>query len=395
MRDDHASPADEYGSPLRAVLLSMSGPVVALLPVFLVGAMAVQIREELVFGAAGIGLATGAFRGAGALAAIPLGRRVDRWGPMTSLRRSATIAILAALWIAFAARDLPTLLVGMVLGGVATVIAQPAANTLIMRAVDVRRRATAFGIKQTSPPLSGMIAGFAVPVIALTLGWRVAFGLVAALGAMMLLALRDRDRSREPRPPQPVTQPLGRRRFLVIIMVTFALADVTNNTATVFYVESAVRAGTPPGLAGTIFAVASLGAILTRLASGVVADRMVTGHLRLCAGLLLLGAVGMALLSTGDPTLMGVGAVLAFCGTWGFNGVFWFSVVSAFPHAPGRVTGVLGPAGLMGSSLTPALFGGIADQVGFRPVWLIVCSSAVAAAIGMVIADRELRRSDA
>jgi hypothetical protein len=33
------------------------------------------------------------------------------------------------------------------------------------------------------------------------------------------------------------------------------------------------------------------------------------------------------------------GVVLALAGTWGFHGVFWFSIVRAYPATPGRVTG--------------------------------------------------------
>lgn len=376
-----------------AMALATLGPVVALLPVFLVGAMSVQIRAELVLGAAGIGIATGAFRGAGALAGVPSGRMVDRIGPTAALRRSAAIAMGAALWLALMARDLPTLLIGMVAGGLATVIAQPAANSLLMRRIPTRRRATAFGIKQTSPPVSGMLAGVAVPLVALTVGWRWAFGLVAVGAAILMITLHVGGREGGSAPAQPrAGAQLGDRRLLVLLMVAFALADVTNNTATVFYVDSAVRAGTAPGLAGGVLAAASLTAVVTRLIAGVVADRMVRGHLRLCSGLLLIGAVGTALLATGDPTLMIPGAVLSFGGTWGFNGVFWFTVVSAYAHAPGRITGVLGPAGLIGSSLTPALFGAMADGVGFRTVWLAITATAILASIAMEVADRELRR---
>jgi MFS family permease len=385
-------PEGSHGSPVSAVALGTTGAIVAMLPVFLVGGMAVQIREELVFGSAGLGLAVGAFRGAAALTSVPLGSRVDRWGPMVSLRRSAALALAVSLGIAFTARSLPVLAAWMALGGVAVVMAQPAANSLIMRAVDVRRRATAFGIKQSAPPLSGMLAGIAVPVIALTFGWRWAFGLVAFVAFALLLFLRTGERGRVPRSIRADTPVLGDRRLLILLMFAFALADVTNNTATTFYVDSAVRAGTSPALAGTVLAIASLGAVLTRLVSGVLADRMVDGHLWFCGALLTVGAVGLALLATGRPALMAPGAVLAFCGTWGFNGVFWFAVVSAYSHAPGRVTGVIGPAGNLGSAVSPVLFGALADRSGFRTVWLLAFVTAIGAAFAMRAADAALKR---
>lgn len=378
----------------NAVAFGTAAAVIAFLPVFVLSAMVVQIREDLAFSAAGLGLAVGAFKGTAALLSAPLGTKVDGWGAVVSLRTAATLTLVSSLGVALFARSLTTLALWMALGGAAGVLAQPAANALIVRSVAMQRRATAFGIKQSAPPLSGMIAGVAVPAIALTLGWRSTFIVIAVSAALYLALLRSRDTVGVAQMQRDPSAPLGRRPLLIKLMIAFALSEIANSTTTTFLVASTVQAGLGPSLAGVLFAVASLGAVATRLVMGVVADRMVGGHLRACRTLLLGGALGLVLLSTGEPALMTVGAILGFSGTWGLNGVFWFAVVSTYPDSPGRITGLIGPAGLIASSVSPFVMGALADAFGFRPVWLATAAFAVIAGMAMTAADEELRRSN-
>ena len=51
-----------------------------------------------------------------------------------------------------------------------------------------RRRGAAFGIKQAAAPLATLLAGLAIPVFALTLGWRAAF-LAACLLFPLVVAI--------------------------------------------------------------------------------------------------------------------------------------------------------------------------------------------------------------
>ena len=51
-------------------------------------------------------------------------------------------------------------------------VGQPASNDLIARAVSSTRHGLAYGTKQAAIPLATMVAGIAVPVVAIPLGWR-------------------------------------------------------------------------------------------------------------------------------------------------------------------------------------------------------------------------------
>src|SRR4051812_2496431 len=66
--------------PLRAATGALTTTVAVSIPVFLVGGLAVQIGHELHFSPAGLGVAVSAYFGASALASVPAGALVERYG---------------------------------------------------------------------------------------------------------------------------------------------------------------------------------------------------------------------------------------------------------------------------------------------------------------------------
>jgi MFS family permease len=367
--------------------------VTALLPVFLTGAMAVQLTEELAFGSAGLGLAVAAFRSGGAATSVFLGRLADRLGAMRTIRLSALVATIAALGIALTVTRLASLVFWLAIGGSALALAQPGANRLLMAVVDPGKLGTAFGFKQSAPPIASLLAGAAVPIIAVTIGWRWAFGL-AALAALTLM-LRTATPPKPDLPPRKERakpEPLPHRWVIVLLAVGFGLGTSTSSAVTTFYVASAADAGSTSAFAGSVLAVASFSAIFARIAAGVISDRLMTGHLLMCASLVAIGSVGIALLATGTPALMAFGLHIALMGNWGFNGVFWFALVRSYSDAPGRITGAVSPGGLMGSTLGPLVVGLVVEATSFQTAWVIVAAVGVVAATTLALGGRRLRR---
>ena len=76
-----------------------------------------------------------------------------------------------------------------------------------------------------------------------------------------------------------------------------------------------------------------------RVALGWVADRITLG-LRSVAALLVLGAAGVAMLTTGIPSLVVLGTMLGFGAGWGWAGLFNLLVVRRYPSAPAVATGI-------------------------------------------------------
>ena len=379
--------------PRRAVAVGALATVVCSVPVFLTGAMAVQLTTELEFGPVGLGAAVAAFFAAMAVSSTHLGRLADRLGAILSLRLATVGASLGAGGIALLAVSWSSLVAWLVLAGTSAALAQPAANRLLINRVPRERLGVAFGLKQSAPPLASMLAGLAVPLIALTVGWRWAYGLAAGSALLMVAAVGRR-------PPVPLRArgdttrraPLRDRATLVVMASGFGLAFATSSALLGFYVDAAVRAGTAQRVAALVFAAASLAAISVRLLAGMVVDRTRVRPLRLCAALLVVGASGLLLLSVGQPSVMAAGAIFGLAGTWGFPGVFWFALVRAYPQTPGRITGAMAPAA-MGGVAGPVGFGVLAAGVSYAAAWATAGLLALLAAAAMLHGARRLGES--
>jgi MFS family permease len=126
----------------RVLVTTAAVSTACVLPAFLVGAMAVQLRADLGVSASGTGVAVGAFFAAASLASAPLGRLTERRGATRSLRAAAVIAAACQLGPAGLARSLPVLLAFLAVGGSANALAQPAANLLLARDLPVHRHPT-------------------------------------------------------------------------------------------------------------------------------------------------------------------------------------------------------------------------------------------------------------
>jgi predicted MFS family arabinose efflux permease len=379
-------------SPLHVLTVATVAVVVSLLPLFMVSALAAQLTEELAFGALGLGAAIATNRAAGFLLAPYMGRAVDRLGATASLRASAAIAVVASAGIALTARSWASLAVWMVLSSSSNVLAQPAANRMLARNMPPERLGIAFGFNKSAPPTAAMLAGFSVPLIGLTLGWRWAFVLAAMMAATVLFAVGPAPRRDGPAPARTALAPLSNRSGLVLLGAAFMLGNWANASASTFYVAATVRDGTSPSFAGVMLAVGGIAAIVTRLLMGILSDRMRANHLHLCTGLIALGAVGALLLSRGGTASMALGVVIALMGSWGFHGVFWFALVRLYPDAPGRVTGVVAPGGLLGHTIGPLVFGFVAEAVSYQAAWLVTVAAALLGATTMAAGARNVRR---
>lgn len=375
----------------RTLTLAMTGTVVSVLPVFLVGAHATGIRAELGFGAAGIGLAVAAFRLGAGVSAVPLGRATDRRGARSSMRAALIVSAICSLLIAMTVTTLLAFALILGLAGAAQSLSQPAANRMLANDVQPSQRGRAFGLKQTGPPVASMLAGLSVPLVAVAAGWRAAFFAVPIFAVVVLVGLRGRS------PAVRSTVRMGSgdadlpdRATVIVLSVAFALGNAASGALTAFYVDSAVLGGSAPERAATVLAVGSSIAVAVRIIMGVVCDRMEQRQLRLAAALLLVGSFAMLPLGRGTATASSLAFIVAMAGAWGFNGVFWFALVNRFPHAPGRVTGAVTPVGLAGSVLGPIGFGVLADQFGYALAWPAAAVTALSAALFMWAADVRL-----
>lgn len=383
------TPADRDAGPGRIVLSALAVTVACTLPLLLTGGLAVQLQQDLRFGVVALGGAIAVYRATGAVLAIPLGRYVDRLGPATSMRVATGLAAVACLGIAATAENWGILAVWLALAGVSNVMGQSGANISLTRAVRPRRQGIAFGLKQSALPAAGALAGLSVPLLALTVGWRWAFVATALLALGAGVAVPPAGEAMRRHAAEAVNRAASRRPFVLLAIGLFFGMGAAS-TLTAFTVDSAVASGIDVGTAGILLTGGSLAAIAVRLVTGVLADRRGGRHLPVVAGLLLTGSLGYVLMGVPRTVWFVLGVVLAFGAGWGFNGLFWFSVVRLNQATPGRATGLVMPGGSIGGMVGPLVFGGIASQWSYSHAWMTAASWAVLAGVFVILGRRQV-----
>ena len=374
---------------------------VTALPAFLTGALAVQMRADLGFDEAGLGLMVATFFLAASLASAPCGRLAERLGPAASMRVSSVMASASLAAVALFGQSLGVLLVCLAIGGLSNATAHPASSLFLARTIEPSRLGLAFGVKQSSVPAANLVAGLAVPAFALTVGWRWAFVAGAACAAT-LVALPPAGNGGRPAPG--VRTQSGARetalRPMLLLATGAAFAGAAVGSLGSFLVSSAVDSGIHEGHAGLLTAVGSALGIAVRVTLGVRADRWDRDHLLVVAGMMAAGASGYFLVATQSVLPVVVGALVTYSLGWGWNGLFNLAVVRSNPSAPGAATGITQTGVFVGAVFGPLIFGFIVDRASYTAAWLVAGGLSLAAAASVAFARRLLaldhvRRSDA
>lgn len=363
--------------------------VLAALPLFMVGGLAVQIKDEFGFSEAALGAAVTIGFVTGALTAPIGGRIADRVGPRWSIYVGSSMSVASLVGVGLVADGWGVMVAFLCLAGVGVAITDPGLAILVDRAIPVRRQGLAFGVKEASIPASTLAAGIAVPSIALTVGWRwsVAIGLLPWLLIIALLPrldVRPRPRRYASRGHPAAVPP--RKSALLLVTVAGGLGTAAATGVGIFLTDSSVSMGLSPASAGLLLATGSLAGIIARVATGVVADRSGGPQFKLIAMMLGVGAVTMAIGGTGNMGLLILGTIGTFTGGWAWTGLYFLSLVKLYPDRPGTVVG-LATAGLgLGNATGPLLFGVVAQQFSFGTAWLAAAAAAGLAAALMTAA---------
>lgn len=376
----------------RTVLAAALAAMLGALPVWLVSATSVLLRDELGLTEARLGVAVSTYFVVSAAAAWPSGRLADRLGARRAL--AAAVALTSAVVVALVTLAGDWWHVAGLLGvaGVASALVQPATNVAVVGGVSSGRQGLALGIKQAAIPAATLAAGAAVPTIALVAGWRAALALplVLAVGFAGLWPALPAGRASGARLAE--TDGGGRGRVpLLVLTLAAGLGVAATISASAFLVPALVDGGLGPGTAGWILSGASLAGVTVRVASGWTADRVGGSGLPGVAALMAAGSVGALMVATVDATpLIALGAALMLGAGWGWNGLFILSVVRAFPASPGRATGLTQVGVRAGGAVGPSLFGLAAVDGALRTGYLAVAGALLAGAVAMAWGRRRL-----
>lgn len=372
----------------RISLVVTLAAAIGLMPAFLLGATGVLVRADVVFGPGGLGVGIAAFFAVSSCTYVLGGRLADHIGAQAALRLGAFGTAVALIGIAGLARTWGHLLALLALAGVANGISQPATSLALVSGIE-GRRGLAFGIKQSAAPLATLFSGAAVPLIALTVGWRWAFaGTALAAVATGVFAPAT------PLLPQGTGRAVPGRvmlRPLVLLSASAAAAIAAATGLAAFFVESAVSNGIDPGTAGWLLVAGSLSGIATRVAAGWLADHRSLRPLKVSAVMLVLGAPGYALVAVGEtPAVLFAGVLIAYALGWGWNGLFLLSIVNAHPDSAATATGVVLTGIAVGAAGGPLMVGALATAASFTAVWWAAGALVLVASGMMLVGERTL-----
>jgi len=373
---------------VRPAALAIAAGAATVLPGFLVGALALQIRADLDVSVAAVAAGVTVFFAAGAVGAGPGGRLAERAGALRAIR-GCLVATAACLLAAALADSLALLLVPLAVAGVANAVTQPAINLFMADEVPLDRQGLAFGIKQSAIPAAVLVSGLALPLLALPFGWRPTFAL-CALGALAVAGVVRRSAARfvppPPRPPAPRPS-----KALVVTAIGAALGSAGPNSLGAYLVASAVDIGIAEGTAGLLAAAGSACSLVIRVALGHLADRRGDYGFGMVVALLAAGSGGFALLASDATAAFVAGTLIAFAIGWGWPGLFNLAVVDHNRDAPGAATGVTQTGIYLGAAAGPAVYGLLSVEVGYSAAWAVAGASCMLAAAFFAYAGR-LRR---
>lgn len=382
----------------RATAMAASTTVTAVLPVFLVGGLGIQLEQDLGMTSEILGAAAAAYWGTSALLSTTGGYAAQRLGSRNGMLLSATLGMVSLLGIAVLTPHWSWLFVWLGVAGVSNALAHPVSNGLIIHQVAPRNRAFAFGLKQVAIPAATLVAGISVPVFALTLGWRWAFGVAAVFAFLLLPVLircippsetiaiwRMRSGSR-------VKLPRTLKLFLLTTAIAAGFGSAQANALGAFTVLSASSAGFDIATAGLLLGLGSAAGCLARPLVGLAADRGIGGSMATVATMMAIGFAGLLAMASGQKTAFAIGCALAFGFGWGWNGLVHF-VVSRRSHPyTARATGIAQSGTYIGGTVGPFAYGLIYSKYGPNAAWAAAAAVAGIGAIAALLAYRLERR---
>ncbi len=390
-----ASPSDNRGGP-KDFAISAIVSTLASLPVFLIGTLAIQIRASLHFDSGTLGVIVATYYLGAAIASLPGGRLSERVGGIRVMKLGVLLLILLLLLIDFAADSVALLLGIVAIAGLVSGMLQPALNLFLSRRITPNSQGLAFGIKQASIPLASSLGGIAVPLIALTIGWRQVFTIAAACALLSYFFI--------PKPRYALADSKSGvladtkieipKTALITLSFALALGLVAASGLTSFLVTFAVHDHMSKATAGWIAGLGSGCTVVSRIAIGIFTDRKQGKHFITMATMLFVGALGFIFLFFGaahdNSLLIIIGSVVALGIGWGWNGLFNYAVVKSCAEAPARATGITQVGGRLGSVVGPVVVGIIINHASFQIAWVFCGMSMLLSGIVMLIGRRLL-----
>jgi MFS family permease len=355
------------------------------LPGFLAASLAPRIRADFAFGSSSLGLAAALFYLVSMVCSTPLGHLVERIGPVAGLRAAAGLSALSCLLVVAFADSAAGLIPLLATAGIGNAMAGPAVSATLKHEIATERQGLAFGSQQAGASIGALLAGLALPAIAIPFGWRWAYVGVAAL-ALTAAAAAPRHIPR-PAPADRGRPPKGLGVVHVLGLAAF-LASAASVGFISFLVSYSVEEGISQGAAGVLLAVVAGCAAAARIGLGAVADRGSQDALRPVSAMFAVSAAAYLLLIAGEPVLIVLAALMAGSFGWAWPGALNLAVVQQSPQAPAWAVGVMLAGLFAGAVAGPLAIGLLAHEGHFAVAWAMCCALALLAAVTVTAVRR-------
>jgi MFS family permease len=379
------------GDARRSLLAGTALIVAGVLPGFLTASLAPRIRLDFSFGASALGLAVAAFYLACTLWSTPAGRLVERIGARRGMYLAALTTATSCVAVAAFADSSVALTAILLLAGLGNAVGGPAVSALLRRTVASSRQGLAFGAQQSGASVGALLAGVALPAVAIPFGWRWAYLGAAALAIAAASAAPNPGEL--PAAPAESAAVKHGSKSLPALTAAAAMASAAGVGFISFLVLYSIDHGIGEGAAGVLLGGTSLTATISRVGLGVIADRSGRDPLRLTAAILAGSAVGYLLLIVGEPAVIVVAALLVGGVGWSWPGTLTLAVVFRQPDAPAWAVGVMMSGLFAGAVGGPLLVGALAEHGAFAAAWGLCAGLALGSAGTIAITRRREERA--
>jgi MFS family permease len=348
------------------------------------------LAEDLGIPPSLIGVFVGLLYAGSMLGSLGGGEFVARFGAIRVSQAAVIICVAGLAMMALVpAAAVALLVVAAVLLGVGYGPITAASSELLWRTTPPDRMALTFSIKQTGVPAGAALAGAVLPALALAVGWRTSFLIIAALGFAVAAAAEPTRRALDLRNPGRNVLSVGailaplklilrtpNLRELAITGCAFSAVQTCLTTfLVVFLTDTAGWSVVAAGLALTCTAVA---AVPGRMIWGAIADRTraATRVLAVVGGIACVCGIALALSGPGWPTVLLLVVAAAYGATAiGWNGVQISEVARRAPA--GNTASVIGASGFVtfsGVMAGPLLFAAIVGATGGYRLAFLACA---------------------
>ncbi len=348
--------------------------------------------DELEISITGLGAMFALFFLTASLFSPAAGRLVQRvgWRPALIVNAIASSSILLA--IALFARSAVSLGILLVAAAFIYSGSNPASNLTLSQYVDPTRRALIFGLKHAGIPFSTLLAGFAVPVFVVTVGWRWAYAAAALLGIVVLLLIPSETAGPHSavRADDGASRPsaLSTKGLLGFAAGT-ALATWAAVALSTYLVAASVEVGFSESAAGLLLFGGSAASVAVRITAGHLTDR--SGG-RGFGGMILLTGLGTGvflLLPMASGFAFALLVLAAFGTGWAWPGLMTYSVINANPDSVAASSAIAQAGVFLGAGGGPLVLGWAAETWSFDAVWIASAAAlAVATLIVGLVANR-------